>query len=60
MAAFIPVHNDKKHNKFVESKILEDKGREVKDGFDGSWVAHPDLVKIARSVFEKNLGNKDH
>ena len=41
-------------------KILEDKEREVKSGCDGSWVAHPDLVKVARSVFEKWMGEKLH
>lgn len=60
MSAFIPSKTDKAINQAAMKKIIEDKEREVKSGCDGSWVAHPDLVKVARPVFEKFLGNKDH
>jgi malate synthase len=42
------------------TKVREDKLREAGDGFDGTWVAHPDLVPIAREVFDKSLGDKPH
>ncbi len=58
MAAFIPSRKDKELNDNALAKVREDKEREVKQGFDGTWVAHPDLVPIAREVFEKALGNK--
>ncbi len=48
MAAFIPSRTDKDVNEFANKRINEDKSRDVRDGFDGSWVAHPDLVPIAR------------
>lgn len=60
MSAFIPSKSDKSVNEMAYSKIKEDKNREANDGFDGSWVAHPDMVKIAREIFEKHLGGKDH
>lgn len=60
MAAFIPSKTDQQFNEFAKKKTVEDKTREVNDGFDGSWVAHPDLVTIAREVFENKLGTKDH
>jgi len=47
MAAFIPSNTDKKINEMAFSKVAHDKTREAKDGFDGSWVAHPGLVKVA-------------
>jgi len=60
MSAFIPSRTDKAINENAFKKIVEDKSVEVKKGFDGSWVAHPDLVKIARDVFDKHLNGKDH
>lgn len=48
MTAIIPVQGDEKHNEIVRNKIIEDKTREVNDGFDGSWIAHPDIVNIGR------------
>lgn len=59
MSAFIP-SSDKSQNEFAFSKISEDKTREVKDGFDGSWVAHPKMVEQARKIFEINLKNAPH
>lgn len=60
MSAFIPSKTDKKFNESVFKKILADKEMEANSGCDGSWVAHPGLVQVARSVFEKKLGNKEH
>ena len=57
MSAFIPA-KDKAQNDFAFNKITEDKTREVKDGFDGSWVAHPGMVPHARAIFEKYLKGK--
>ncbi len=53
MAAFIPSRRDEEVNRVAMGKVREDKEREAADGFDGSWVAHPDLVPIALEVFEK-------
>ena len=58
MAAFIPSRRDEKVNKVALAKVREDKERESTDGFDGTWVAHPDLVPVAREIFEKKLGDK--
>lgn len=58
MAAFIPSRKDPQINEAALKKVKEDKIRESKDGFDGTWVAHPDLVPIARDVFEKELQGK--
>ncbi|MFA6916552.1 MAG: malate synthase A [Parachlamydiales bacterium] len=60
MAAFIPSRNDPSVNEIALSKVREDKVRESSDGFDGTWVAHPDLVKISRDIFEKALQQKPH
>lgn len=53
MSAFIPDRKDTKLNARALSKVEEDKLREVKEGFVGTWVAHPDLVSVARRIFEK-------
>lgn len=58
MAAFIPSRKDPQVNEVAIAKVREDKLRESHDGFDGTWVAHPDLVGIAREIFEKNLNGK--
>lgn len=58
MAAFVPNRKDASVTEKTIEKVLEDKRREVKEGFDGTWVAHPDLVPIAREVFEKALESK--
>jgi malate synthase len=55
MAAQIPIKNDPKANQAALDKVRADKLREVKAGHDGTWVAHPDLVKIALDVFNENL-----
>ncbi|MCM1975283.1 malate synthase A [Streptomyces sp. G1] len=58
MAAFIPSRRDEEVNKVAFEKVKADKDREANDGFDGSWVAHPDLVPIAMESFDKVLGDK--
>jgi malate synthase len=57
MAAFIPSRRDAEVNKVALAKVRDDKARESRDGFDGSWVAHPDLVPICREVFDGVLGD---
>ncbi|GHJ99676.1 malate synthase A [Streptomyces sp. NPDC003753] len=58
MAAFIPSRRDPEVNKVAFEKVRADKDREANDGFDGSWVAHPDLVPIAMESFDKVLGDR--
>ncbi|MFJ9038180.1 malate synthase A [Streptomyces sp. NPDC102406] len=58
MAAFIPSRKDAEVNKVAFEKVRADKDREAGDGFDGSWVAHPDLVPIAMASFDAVLGEK--
>jgi malate synthase len=60
MAAYIPSRKDAEVNERALAKVREDKERESSDGFDGTWVAHPDLVPIAWEVFERKLGQKSH
>jgi malate synthase len=57
MAAFIPSRRDPQVNEQALAKVRDDKTRESRDGFDGSWVAHPDLVPICREVFDGVLGD---
>jgi malate synthase len=56
MAAFIPSRRDPQVNETALTKVRDDKTREAGDGFDGSWVAHPDLVPICKEVFDGVLG----
>ncbi|MEV0414271.1 malate synthase A [Streptomyces sp. NPDC050448] len=58
MAAFIPSRKDAEVNRVAFEKVKADKDREAGDGFDGSWVAHPDLVPIAMASFDAVLGEK--
>ncbi|MFF9649002.1 malate synthase A [Streptomyces sp. NPDC014622] len=58
MAAFIPSRRDAEVNKVAFEKVKADKDREARDGFDGSWVAHPDLVPIAMASFDAVLGER--
>ncbi|MEU9981054.1 malate synthase A [Streptomyces sp. NPDC050856] len=60
MAAFIPSRKDPEVNKVAFEKVKADKDREAGDGFDGSWVAHPDLVPIAMASFDAVLGDRPH
>jgi malate synthase len=56
MAAFIPSRRDAEVNDQAMAKVRDDKTRESGDGFDGSWVAHPDLVPLCKEVFDGVLG----
>ncbi|MDX6421631.1 MAG: malate synthase [Trebonia sp.] len=58
MAAFIPSRRDAEVNAVALAKVRDDKTREAGDGFDGSWVAHPDLVPVCKEVFDSFLGAK--
>jgi malate synthase len=58
MAAFIPSRRDPTVNEVALGKVREDKLRESGDGFDGSWVAHPDLVPICTEIFDGVLGDR--
>ncbi len=58
MAAFIPSRRDAEVNEIALAKVRADKTREADDGFDGSWVAHPDLVPLCREVFDAVLGDR--
>ncbi|MHB8606521.1 MAG: malate synthase A [Thermoplasmatota archaeon] len=58
MAAFIPNRKDAHVTEVALAKVRDDKEREAGDGFDGTWVAHPDLVPVARAVFDKTLGDR--
>lgn len=60
MSAFVPSGKDKEWNEKAFEEVREDKLREVKAGFDGTWVAHPALVPIARGVFEEQLKDRPH
>ena len=55
MAAQIPIKNDPAANEAAMAKVRADKEREATDGCDGTWVAHPGLVPIAREVFDKHM-----
>ena len=58
MAAFIPSRRDPEVNRVALAKVKEDKDREAGDGFDGTWVAHPDLVPTATEAFDRVLGDR--
>ena len=60
MAAFIPSRSDAEVNERAFAKVREDKSREAAAGFDGSWVAHPDLVPLCAEVFGEVLGDRPH
>ena len=55
MAAQIPIKNDPKANEAALERVRQDKLREVTDGCDGTWVAHPGLVPIAKAVFDEHM-----
>jgi malate synthase len=58
MAAFIPSRRDPEVNALALEKVREDKDREASQGFDGTWVAHPDLVPVAVEAFDRVLGDR--
>lgn len=53
MAAQIPVKNNEEENELAYAKVRADKEREVKNGHDGTWVAHPGLVPVAKKIFDE-------
>lgn len=55
MAAQIPIKNDEAANRAAMDRVYNDKLREVKAGHDGTWVAHPALAKIAKTVFDEHM-----
>jgi len=57
MSAFIPNRREPEVTANALARVTEDKEREATDGFDGTWVAHPDLVPVAMAVFDKALGD---
>jgi len=60
MAAFIPSRRDVAVNDAAMTRVRDDKERESSDGFDGTWVAHPDLVPLATEIFDGVLGDRPH
>jgi malate synthase len=59
MSAFIPIKNNEQANALAFEQVRKDKEREVGAGHDGTWVAHPGLVKLARDVFDKGMPDKN-
>ena len=55
MSAYIPIKNDEKANALAFDKVRQDKEREVRAGHDGTWVAHPGLVSLAKQVFDSEM-----
>jgi len=60
MAAFIPSRRDPEVNEMALTRVREDKAREARAGYDGAWVAHPDLVPVVDEVFRDALGTRPH
>ncbi|MGH3091321.1 MAG: malate synthase A, partial [Gaiellaceae bacterium] len=58
MAAFVPSRRDPEVNEAALEGVRDDKVREADDGFDGTWVAHPDLVPVATAEFDRVLGER--
>ena len=58
MAAFIPSRRDEEVNRSALARVREDKRAEADLGFDGAWVAHPDLVPVVAAVFDERLGTR--
>jgi malate synthase len=59
MAAQIPIKNDAAKNEQALAKVRADKLREVTKGHDGTWVAHPGLVSIAKAIFDEHMPQKN-
>jgi len=59
MAAQIPIKSDPEANETALDKVRADKLREVKDGHDGTWVAHPGLVPVAMAIFDEHMPDKN-
>src|SRR5207342_1791608 len=58
MAAYIPSRGDPEANELALAKVAEDKERESNAGFDGTWVAHPDLIATAMGEFDRVMGDR--
>jgi malate synthase len=58
MSAFIPNRRDPEVTEAAIARVREDKQREADEGFDGTWVAHPDLVTVALDVFDRAFGER--
>jgi malate synthase len=58
MAAFVPSRRDEEVNRVAMAKVAEDKERDAAQGYDGSWVAHPDLVPVCKAAFDEKLGDR--
>jgi malate synthase len=58
MAAYIPSRRDPEANELALAKVAEDKEREANAGFDGTWVAHPDLIATAKAEFDRVMGDR--
>lgn len=58
MSAFIPNRRDPEVTRLAFDKVAADKNREAGDGFDGTWVAHPDLIPVAMAEFDAVLGDR--
>src|SRR5512134_1617887 len=59
MAAFIPIKTDAAVNEAALANVRKDKEREAGDGHDGTWVAHPGLVAVAKEVFDAHMPGPD-
>lgn len=59
MSAFIPIKGDEKANMLAFEKVRQDKEREVRAGHDGTWVAHPGLVSVAKEVFDREMNGQN-
>jgi malate synthase len=59
MAAFIPIKADPAANEAALANVRADKEREASDGHDGTWVAHPGLIEIAKEVFDAHMPGRD-
>ena len=60
MTACVPSRRDPEVNEKALAQVRQDKVREAGDGFDGTWVAHPDLVPVAMKEFDRTLGDRPH
>lgn len=62
MSAFIPIRGDADANAKAVQKVRDDKRLELQNGHDGTWVAHPDLISVAREVFDESMpqANQKH
>lgn len=60
MNAFVPSRTNERANAIALQRVLADKTRDAEDGFDGGWVAHPDLVPVAQDAFARVLRGRDH